>query len=263
MPWFHHAPHESLRRQDGAPAAAAGAAAVAADCLTIVEGDTGALTLAGIDEDAAARRAGRRRRARRGRAGAELAAGDPPPAAGRPAHNLPAQTTRLVGRQEELTSLRTVLDAARLVTLTGPGGSGKTHLALELAAAILPRFADGVFLVRLTAQLYAKALAFQRPLDNRAGMAVVLFNLGLANLSQGEDARARACLEEAQLLYAELGSERWVARIKPYLAVALTRAASGCAAGLRRLDRPRRRPSPSVADGFSPTAGRAGGLRRP
>lgn len=73
---------------------------------------------------------------------------------------------------------------------------------------------------RRATELYAEALALQRHVDNRPGIAVALFNLGLAALSQGDDARARACLEEAQQHYAALESERWVARIKPYLAAA-------------------------------------------
>lgn len=53
---------------------------------------------------------------------------------------LPAPLSRFVGRARELGDLRRLLDAARLVTLTGPGGSGKTRLAREAAVATAPRF---------------------------------------------------------------------------------------------------------------------------
>ena len=68
-----------------------------------------------------------------------------------PAHNLPAQVTSFVGRRREIEEVAELLDGARLVTLTGPGGCGKTRLALEVASDQVPRFRDGVFLVSLAA----------------------------------------------------------------------------------------------------------------
>lgn len=68
---------------------------------------------------------------------------------------------------------------------------------------------------------YGEALALQHELNSRAGMAITLFNLGLAAMSQGDYDQAREWLDEARGLYAELGSERWAARIQPYLAAAL------------------------------------------
>jgi predicted ATPase/class 3 adenylate cyclase len=64
-------------------------------------------------------------------------------------NNLPTQTTTFIGRQRELASAVERLQATRLLTLTGPGGSGKTRLALHLAADLLERFPDGVWLVEL------------------------------------------------------------------------------------------------------------------
>jgi predicted ATPase/class 3 adenylate cyclase len=65
--------------------------------------------------------------------------------------NLVVPPTALVGRDKELVLVTRMLrdEDARLVTLTGPGGSGKTRLALEIAAELLDAFPDGVFFVDL------------------------------------------------------------------------------------------------------------------
>jgi predicted ATPase/class 3 adenylate cyclase len=65
--------------------------------------------------------------------------------------NLPIQPTPLVGRRRELAEAGELVRSNRLVTLTGPGGSGKTRLALQLAADAGERFPDGVFWVPLQA----------------------------------------------------------------------------------------------------------------
>jgi predicted ATPase len=66
--------------------------------------------------------------------------------------NLPVQPTALVGRARELADVASYLrDGARLVTLTGPGGSGKTRLALQVAAELVDEFPDGVWFVPLAA----------------------------------------------------------------------------------------------------------------
>jgi predicted ATPase/DNA-binding CsgD family transcriptional regulator len=63
--------------------------------------------------------------------------------------NLPRQLTSFIGRAHELRDLHELLKRSRLLTLTGPGGSGKTRLSLELAAESVSRFPDGVFYVAL------------------------------------------------------------------------------------------------------------------
>jgi predicted ATPase/Tfp pilus assembly protein PilF len=98
-----------------------------------------------------------------------LVAGDespPAPAASRPArdaaaaapavearpappNNLPHQLTSLVGREQELEEMKRLLSATRLLTLSGPGGCGKTRLALQVASELAGQFAEGVFFVAL------------------------------------------------------------------------------------------------------------------
>ena len=65
--------------------------------------------------------------------------------------NLPAQPTPLVGREAKLEAVRTLLldESTRMVTLTGPGGTGKTRLALQVAADLVGEFPDGVYGVLL------------------------------------------------------------------------------------------------------------------
>lgn len=65
--------------------------------------------------------------------------------------NLPAPLTRFVGRSRELEELRALVDSERLVTLTGPGGTGKTRLSVECARTMLDRFPGGVWFVALDA----------------------------------------------------------------------------------------------------------------
>ena len=66
-----------------------------------------------------------------------------------PAHNLPAPLTSFVGRQAEIDALAVRVSEGRLVTLVGPGGAGKTRLALEAGRRLLDEFPDGVWLAEL------------------------------------------------------------------------------------------------------------------
>ncbi len=63
--------------------------------------------------------------------------------------NLKPQTTSFVGREKAVAELETVIQANRLVTLTGVGGVGKTRLALEVAARLRSEFAEGVWVIEL------------------------------------------------------------------------------------------------------------------
>lgn len=73
------------------------------------------------------------------------------PIATSPAHNLATATTRFIGRKSELAQIDTWLAQpdGRLLTITGPGGMGKTRLAQETARAYLGEFADGVWIISL------------------------------------------------------------------------------------------------------------------
>jgi predicted ATPase/predicted amidohydrolase len=73
------------------------------------------------------------------------------PSKAAPPHNLPAQATPFVGREEELSRIGDLLkgSACRLLTLLGPGGAGKTRLALQAAGEQLGAFPEGVFFVPL------------------------------------------------------------------------------------------------------------------
>ncbi len=64
-------------------------------------------------------------------------------------NNLPVQLTRFIGREPEVAEVKNLLDAHRLVTLTGSGGIGKTRLTLEVAGGVLDQYKDGVWLVEL------------------------------------------------------------------------------------------------------------------
>jgi predicted ATPase/class 3 adenylate cyclase len=88
-------------------------------------------------------------------------------------NNLPAAVDSFVGRRAELADALDALRESRLVTLTGPGGSGKTRLALEAATAALPSFRNGVWFVSLAVAasgervvpLVAAALGLVAPSD--------------------------------------------------------------------------------------------------
>ena len=89
----------------------------------------------------------------------------PRTAPGRPLHNLPFELSSFVGREQEIAQVKRLLeeDKNRLLTLTGPGGCGKTRLALAVASEMVGRFEGGVWLVELASlsdpELVPQALA--------------------------------------------------------------------------------------------------------
>ncbi len=89
--------------------------------------------------------------------------------------NLPVQLTSFVGREEELAGLAKELDEWRLVTLTGTGGVGKSRLALQVAADVLPRFRDGAWLCELAVadddETMGQVVAAELGMSQRVGMS--------------------------------------------------------------------------------------------
>lgn len=98
--------------------------------------------------------------------------------------HIPAPLTSFVGRTRELAELRALLGSSRLLTISGPGGSGKTRLSLEAARAAAPAYPDGAWAVELAGLSDPALLA-----------AVVLAGLGL---------RERQGMTAEELLTAEL-----------------------------------------------------------
>jgi predicted ATPase/DNA-binding CsgD family transcriptional regulator len=97
-----------------------------------------------------------------------------PPA---PKHNLPLHVTRLFGREAETEQLKTRLAEHRLVTLTGPGGVGKTRLSLHAAANVLDSFRDGVWFADLAPlsdpELVAQQVAASVGLRDEPGLTIL------------------------------------------------------------------------------------------
>src|SRR5207245_2170937 len=93
--------------------------------------------------------------------------------AGRDVMNLPDQLTSFVGRRKEIKAVEQALVGARLVTLTGSGGIGKTRLAIEVAAQVGNGYRDGVRMVELASladsDLLPQSVAFVLGLADRAG----------------------------------------------------------------------------------------------
>jgi predicted ATPase/class 3 adenylate cyclase len=94
-------------------------------------------------------------------------------------HNLPSQPMEIVGRERELEQLHTLLTApgTRLVTLTGPGGTGKSRLSVQAAADLLETFPDGVWWTPLAAvtdpALALEALAASLGVREQAGQTLM------------------------------------------------------------------------------------------
>jgi predicted ATPase/DNA-binding winged helix-turn-helix (wHTH) protein len=76
-------------------------------------------------------------------------AGAAEPKSALPPTNVPEPISELIGRDDELREILSLAAAHRLVTLTGPGGIGKTHLSLEVARLLLPNIVDGVWVIEL------------------------------------------------------------------------------------------------------------------
>jgi predicted ATPase/class 3 adenylate cyclase len=95
-------------------------------------------------------------------------------------NNLPKQLTSFIGRERELSEALRLLEASRILTFTGPGGTGKTRLSLQVAAEAADSFPDGVFFVDLAAVTSRDVLASR-----------VLESLGIAASTREESPQMR------------------------------------------------------------------------
>ena len=102
---------------------------------------------------------------------------------------LPAEVTSLIGRTHETAEVRRLLGRSRLVTLTGPGGVGKTRLARHLARGVRSAFPDGVFVVPLAELSQPDLVA-----------PTVLFRLGVVRASGADVADMVGDLADRRLL---------------------------------------------------------------
>jgi predicted ATPase/class 3 adenylate cyclase len=105
-------------------------------------------------------------------------------------NNLPVQLTSFVGRQEEIAEVIELLDRARLVTLSGPGGVGKTRLAVAVAQRLRDRFDAGIVFVPLA--------AVTRP------------ELALASIARAVGADLAGTRAPLEALAEQLGDDRWL-----------------------------------------------------
>lgn len=92
-------------------------------------------------------------------------------------NNLPPQLTSFIGREREIEEVKQWLSVARLLTLTGPGGSGKTRLAVQVAADLTEEFRDGVFFIALAPitkpELVASTIAQTLGVPESAGRSIL------------------------------------------------------------------------------------------
>jgi predicted ATPase/class 3 adenylate cyclase len=105
-------------------------------------------------------------------------------------NNLPTQVSEFFGRESEIASIEATLGtpATRIMTLTGPGGAGKTRLALQVAAERLPAFPGGVFFVDLAPETSPAAAyeAILRALDIPSGSGGEALQVLIAHLRDAE-----------------------------------------------------------------------------
>lgn len=126
------------------------------------------------------------------------------------ANNLPLQLTTFVGRARQISEIDALLGMNRLVTLTGAGGSGKTRLALQVAAESLSRFPNGAWMVELAsladAALVPQAIAAVLRVTEQPGKAITqavadhLRNKSLLILLDNCEHVLEACATEVETL---------------------------------------------------------------
>ncbi len=125
-------------------------------------------------------------------------------------HNLPVQLTSFIGREQEIADVKVLLAKTHLLTLTGPGGCGKTRLAAQAALQALPAYPDGVWLVELAAltdpALVPSAIAAAVGVREHTGrppletVADTLKNKQLLLILDNCEHLVKACAETAEAL---------------------------------------------------------------
>lgn len=103
--------------------------------------------------------------------------------------NLPLETTSFIGREAQLRALCNLLDDCRMVTLTGPGGVGKSRTALHCARERIGSYRDGVWLIEVSAQTSESSLVH-----------AIAATLGLRDLPQSDAHALAAALSQRQAL---------------------------------------------------------------
>jgi predicted ATPase/class 3 adenylate cyclase len=87
--------------------------------------------------------------------------------------NLPSKLTTFLGREGEIQEIASLLGSTRLLTLSGPGGTGKTRLSIQVAARLIDRYPDGVYFVDLSSitqpEIVASTIAQELGLPDRGG----------------------------------------------------------------------------------------------
>jgi predicted ATPase/class 3 adenylate cyclase len=105
--------------------------------------------------------------------------------------NLPAQASSFIGRKVEQARIASALEQSRLVTITGVGGVGKTRLAIQLAAELLPKYRDGAWLVEL---------APLRDSGSVAETVAATFHLAIRGASSPEDSLIEMLAQKQMLM---------------------------------------------------------------
>jgi predicted ATPase/DNA-binding SARP family transcriptional activator len=127
-----------------------------------------------------------------------------PAVASAPTGNLPGSLSSFVGRDDEVARVAHLLEGFRLVTLTGPGGVGKTRLAAEVARALAGRWADGVRLIELAGVDSAgvDSTGVDSTEEERVAVArAAALVLGVRTRTQRPDeARLAAALQDSSML---------------------------------------------------------------
>ncbi len=114
-------------------------------------------------------------------------------------NNLPTQLTSFIGREQELSEAKSRLDGARLLTLIGPGGTGKTRLSIQLGSQLLTDFKDGVWLVEALSS-YRETIPEWQKMGHRSAVAHQMESMAFIFKALEQTDRAARLLGAAEAL---------------------------------------------------------------